>query len=72
MSVFKAGGASDSYFAPNACLQLAKLYLEERSDSKAIHYIETGLRYRHYEYQVSIRVQLKKLLEKIENEEIPE
>ena len=68
--VFKSNNDHRTYFGPNACLQLAKLFLEDHKLIKAKQYLEAGLKYNHYEYQVSIKVQLRKVLEIVNNEAI--
>ncbi|UII23933.1 tetratricopeptide repeat protein [Fulvivirga ligni] len=42
------------YFAPNSCLQLGYIYLEEGLDQMAKSYFEKVLKYKDYEYETSL------------------
>ena len=72
MLVFKSDNDSHSYFAPNSCLQLGLIYFNERNFLKVKYYVDSGLRYRNYEHQTSIKVQLKKVLQLMDHEAIVE
>lgn len=50
------------YFAPNACLQLGYIFLEEQNDADAKKYFEKALTYKKHEYKNSIDSKAKSAL----------
>ena len=46
--------SSEWYFAPNACLQLGYIFLEENNKGEAKYYFEKALQYKRHEYKNSI------------------
>lgn len=59
-------GNEKYYYAPNACLQLAKINLAKGDKSKAENYLEDALKYTSYPYKRSIEHKVKVLLNEIE------
>jgi tetratricopeptide (TPR) repeat protein len=55
-------GTEDWYFAPNACLQLGYLYLEQRNSDMSRNYFEKALAYKKHEYKNSIDSKAKSAL----------
>lgn len=53
------------YFAPNACLQLGYIYLEEQNPEEARKYFEKALTYKKHEYKNSIDSKAKSALAQI-------
>jgi hypothetical protein len=61
MVVFKSPSQDHTYFAPYSCLQLAKIFFLEKNTLKANQYLNSGLIYKNYQHQNSIKVQLNKM-----------
>jgi hypothetical protein len=58
--------ATETYFAPNAALQMAWIYANDRKDtSKAKKYAQMVENYQNYDYENSIRMEAKKILRKL-------
>jgi TolA-binding protein len=55
-------GTENWYFAPNACLQLGYLYLDEQNATEAKRYFEKALTYKKHEYKNSIDSKAKSAL----------
>lgn len=55
-------GAENWYFAPNACLQLGYLFLEQGQSAEAKKYFEKALTYKKHEYKNSIDSKAKSAL----------
>ncbi|HEU5291422.1 MAG TPA: tetratricopeptide repeat protein [Cyclobacteriaceae bacterium] len=55
-------GDENWYFAPNSCLQLGYLFLEERNTAEAKKYFEKALTYKKHEYKNSIDSKAKSAL----------
>lgn len=53
------------YFAPNACLQLGYIYLDENNPEEARTYFEKALTYKKHEYKNSIDSKAKSALARI-------
>jgi tetratricopeptide (TPR) repeat protein len=53
-STIEESGNSDWYFAPNACLQLGFIAMEENRDREARDYFTRALSYKKHEYKNSI------------------
>jgi tetratricopeptide (TPR) repeat protein len=53
------------YFAPNACLQLGYIYLDENNQTEARDYFEKALTYKKHEYKNSIDSKAKSALARI-------
>jgi tetratricopeptide (TPR) repeat protein len=53
------------YFAPNACLQVGYLYLEENNTDQARKYFEKALTYKKHEYKNSIDSKAKSALARL-------
>jgi hypothetical protein len=47
-------GGEHWYFAPNACLQMGYLFVDERNESRAKEYFKKALTYKDHEYKNSI------------------
>jgi tetratricopeptide (TPR) repeat protein len=58
-------GSEPWYFAPNACLQLGYILLEENSTEGAASYFEKALSYKRHEYKNSIDSKAKSALAKL-------
>ncbi len=63
--VVQKQGKRTFYFAPNACLQSAYIYLEQGQKSKAKHLLEKVLTYEGHPYQSSIDKKAEIELEKL-------
>ena len=50
------------YFAPNACLQLGYIFMDENDDTKAAFYFKEALEYKKHEYKNSIDSKAKSAL----------
>lgn len=55
------------YFAPNACLQLGYIYLDENNSQEARKYFEKALTYKKHEYKNSIDSKAKSALAQLKN-----
>ncbi len=55
-------GSGNWYYAPNACLQLGYLLMEENNNAAAEEYFEMGLSYKKHEYKNSIDTKAKTAL----------
>jgi len=55
-------GSANWYFAPNACLQLGYLMVEENNSAAAEEYFEMALSYKKHEYKNSIDTKAKTAL----------
>jgi TolA-binding protein len=55
-------GSSNWYFAPNACLQLGYIMMEENNNAAAEDYFERALAYKKHEYKNSIDTKAKTAL----------
>jgi tetratricopeptide (TPR) repeat protein len=55
-------GEENWYFAPNACLQLGYLFLEQHQSAEAKKYFEKALTYKKHEYKNSIDSKAKSAL----------
>lgn len=55
-------GEENWYFAPNACLQLGYLFLEQEQSAEAKKYFEKALTYKKHEYKNSIDSKAKSAL----------
>ncbi|HET9054198.1 MAG TPA: tetratricopeptide repeat protein, partial [Cyclobacteriaceae bacterium] len=58
-------GAANWYFAPNACLQLGYIFLEENNPKGARKYFEKALTYKKHEYKNSIDSKAKSALARL-------
>jgi tetratricopeptide (TPR) repeat protein len=58
-------GDESWYFAPNACLQMGYLFLEEKNESRAKEYFKKALSYKHHEYKNSIDSKAKTALNRL-------
>lgn len=54
------------YFAPNACLKLAVIYLDQEKKDDAEKRLKEAISYKNHEYENSIEMKSKSLLKKIE------
>jgi TolA-binding protein len=52
-------GSSNWYFAPNACLQLGYIMIQENNKAAAEEYFERALSYKKHEYKNSIDTKAK-------------
>jgi uncharacterized protein HemY len=60
-------GNANWYFAPNACLQLGYLMLEENDVAAAEEYFEMALSYKKHEYKNSIDTKAKTALAQLKS-----
>lgn len=58
-------GTENWYFAPNACLQLGYIFLDEKNTSEAKVYFEKALTYKKHEYKNSIDSKAKSALARL-------
>jgi len=63
----KLNGSGNWYFAPNACLQLGYLMLEEHNTSAAEEYFEMALSYKKHEYKNSIDTKAKSAIAQLKS-----
>jgi tetratricopeptide (TPR) repeat protein len=63
----EASGDSDWYFAPNACLQLGYIAVQENRSSEAREYFERALSYKRHEYKNSIDSKAKSALDQLKD-----
>jgi tetratricopeptide (TPR) repeat protein len=62
METIAKQGEENWYFAPNACLQLGYLFLEQEQSAEAKKYFEKALTYKKHEYKNSIDSKAKSAL----------
>lgn len=62
LETIQKGRDENWYFAPNACLQLGYLFLEEKNNAEAKKYFEKALTYKKHEYKNSIDSKAKSAL----------
>jgi hypothetical protein len=55
-------GSANWYFAPNACLQLGYILMQENNSNAAEEYFERALSYKKHEYKNSIDTKAKSAL----------
>lgn len=63
--VITESGTTNWYFAPNACLQLGYIFLEENDLQEARTYFEKALTYKKHEYKNSIDSKAKSALARL-------
>lgn len=63
--VIDMSGDETWYFAPNACLQLGYLFLEEKDETHAKEYFRKALSYKNHEYKNSIDSKAKTALNRM-------
>jgi tetratricopeptide (TPR) repeat protein len=63
--VIDMAGDESWYFAPNACLQMGYLFLEEKNEGRAKEYFKKALSYKHHEYKNSIDSKAKTALNRM-------
>lgn len=61
----KTAGNENWYFAPNACLQLGYIFLDEQNEIEAKKYFEKALIYKKHEYKNSIDSKAKSALARL-------
>lgn len=62
LRTIERNGESPWYFAPNSCLQLGYIYMDEKDDTKAAFYFKRALEYSKHEYKNSIDSKAKSAL----------
>ena len=67
LEAIKAVGSENWYFAPNACLQLGYIFLDEKNSVDAKKYFEKALTYKKHEYKNSIDSKAKSALARLKN-----
>lgn len=65
LETIEKAGTENWYFAPNACLQLGYLFLEERNDAEAKKYFQKAISYKKHEYKNSIDSKAKSALARL-------
>lgn len=65
LSTIEKAGTENWYFAPNACLQLGYIFLEEDNANDAKRYFEKALTYKKHEYKNSIDSKAKSALARL-------
>jgi tetratricopeptide (TPR) repeat protein len=60
-------GTENWYFAPNACLQLGYIFVDEKNNAEARKYFEKALTYKKHEYKNSIDSKAKSALARLKN-----
>jgi tetratricopeptide (TPR) repeat protein len=63
--VIDMAGGEPWYFAPNACLQMGYLFVEEKNESRAKEYFKKALTYNNHEYKNSIDSKAKTALNRL-------
>jgi len=66
LKAIKTQQDNEWYFAPNAALQLAKIYVDVENDGKARKYLELVFTYKNHPYQKSIRQKAKNLVKSLD------
>lgn len=64
-STIQIGSDEQWYFAPNACLQLGYIFLDEKNNAEAKKYFEKALTYKKHEYKNSIDSKAKSALARL-------
>lgn len=65
LDTIEKSGAENWYFAPNACLQLGYIFLDEKNPAEAGKYFEKALTYKKHEYKNSIDSKAKSALARL-------
>jgi tetratricopeptide (TPR) repeat protein len=63
----EASGDSEWYFAPNACLQLGYIAMEQNRSSAAREYFKRALTYKRHEYKNSIDSKARSALDQLKD-----
>lgn len=63
--VIDMAGNEPWYFAPNSCLQVGYLFLDEKNDTRAKEYFKKALAYKNHEYKNSIDSKAKTALNRL-------
>jgi TolA-binding protein len=67
LQTISESGTENWYFAPNACLQLGYIFLDEKNSADAKKYFEKALTYKKHEYKNSIDSKAKSALARLKN-----
>lgn len=65
LQAISESGAENWYFAPNACLQLGYIFIDEKNEAEAKKYFEKALTYKKHEYKNSIDSKAKSALARL-------
>lgn len=65
LETIEKAGTENWYFAPNACLQLGYIFLDEKNNTEAKKYFEKALTYKKHEYKNSIDSKAKSALARL-------
>ena len=65
LKTIELNGSANWYFAPNACLQLGYITLQEHNPAEAEEYFERALSYKKHEYKNSIDTKAKTAIAQI-------